>query len=185
MLAEFGQHSISEEEYFDFVFKNCSDTTRYELIEGEIVAMSPEGSSHDAHITQALEVFIEILFKKVQINIQNHLKLRNNVILLPDICILRRQKGLYKNALPEAKDALLVVEVSDTTLARDRGNKLSLYAQAGIVEVWILVVESGALEVYRNPVGDHYAQQLFLSAEDKIAMLAFPDLLISVSDLIP
>jgi Uma2 family endonuclease len=185
MFTDAIERDASIEDYFNFLNNCAPNDTRFELIEGEIVAMSPEGSYHYAHIKQLNRVLMRALGDEAIIGIQDPVKLGLKNVPLPDVSILKPKKGLYKNALPEPKDILLLIEVSDTTLARDRGKKLSLYAQAGIVEVWILVVESGALEVYRQPMSDHYAQQLSFSGEDRVAMLTFPDLLISVSDLIP
>jgi Uma2 family endonuclease len=87
--------------------------------------------------------------------------------------------------------ALLIVEVSDTTLSYDRGRKASLYARAGIADYWILNLVQ-QLEVHRWPVPDPtqhyrhgYADVLILTPQDHIAPLAAPKKRVAVADLLP
>jgi Uma2 family endonuclease len=85
---------------------------------------------------------------------------------------------------PEAADALLVVEVSDTTFAYDSEVKLPLYALAGVPEVWIENLVEDLLMVYRHPQGKTYKTRLSLKRTDSVSVEAFPDLVFAVSDLL-
>jgi len=81
------------------------------------------------------------------------------------------------------EDVLLVVEVADTSLGRDRGRKLPLYAGAGIAEVWIVNVDARGIEVYRKPSSTRYTPvQCF--REGTVTALAFPDESISVDEIL-
>ena len=88
--------------------------------------------------------------------------------------------------------AVLVVEVSDTTLAMDRTTKAALYARAGIEDYWIINLPDGVLEVHRQPapmtdqpLGHHYRSITRLTISDTLAPLARPNALVSVADLLP
>jgi Uma2 family endonuclease len=185
MLAQHVKRDVPIEEYFEFVWNHPCNGFRYELIDGEIVPMSPEGSHHYAHIGKIQEILFKIIVKEIYIYSQGALKLDARKIVLPDIALLRRRQDFYKNALPGPKDTYLIIEVAHSSLSYDQGQKLALYAEASIPEVWVFDVENEVLHVYRKPVDGQYEQQMSLIAGDKIAMLAFPDLLISVSDFIP
>jgi Uma2 family endonuclease len=83
-----------------------------------------------------------------------------------------------------AGDALLVAEVSDTTLAYDRDVKLPRYAASGIPEVWIEDLQDSILLVYRNPINGAYTTVLSLTRQDSVSVQAFPDVVFKVADLI-
>jgi Uma2 family endonuclease len=75
----------------------------------------------------------------------------------PDVMLLRPRADDYQSRHPNAADVLLLVEVSETSLAYDRRTKLPLYARFGVPEVWIVDLKGAAVEVYREPAGDGYA----------------------------
>jgi Uma2 family endonuclease len=69
----------------------------------------------------------------------------------PDVAVVPGPEGLYDDTRPDAADLLLVVEVSDTTLARDRGLKQRVYARSRVPVYWIVNLSDGVVEVYTNP----------------------------------
>ena len=73
--------------------------------------------------------------------------------------LLRPRADDYRGGHPSAADVLLLVEVSESSLACDRGTKLALYARFGVPEVWIIDLQGAAVEVYREPAGDAYARR--------------------------
>jgi Uma2 family endonuclease len=108
---------------------------------------------------------------------------------IPDIAVVVRPPGKVP---PKPRTALLVVEVSDTSLAYDTGDKASLYAAAGIADYWVIDVNGRQLHVFRNPVADPgreyghwYASVTVLGPTDTVAPLAAPANLITVGDLLP
>ncbi|MCY4509331.1 MAG: Uma2 family endonuclease, partial [Acidobacteria bacterium] len=101
----------------------------------------------------------------------------------PDLAVVPGDALDYLDAHPSG--ALLVVEVSDDSLHRDRTVKQRLYARCGIPEYWIVALPDARLEVYRRPAGDGYRDAVFLRAGETIAPLAAPTEAIPVADLLP
>jgi Uma2 family endonuclease len=108
----------------------------------------------------------------------------------PDLAIVAGSVRAYRVTHPTS--ASLVVEVADSSLAFDRSWKASIYARAGIADYWIVNLVDRLLEVYRDPAADSatplgyaYRQRLSFGPNDRVAPLAFPDVTIAVSDLLP
>ena len=101
----------------------------------------------------------------------------------PDIAVVPGQHRDYSTEHPPR--AVLLVEVSDTTLAKDRGRKLRAYARNGVPEYWIVNLQETQIEVYRDPQGETYGSCLVFRAGQTIATLAEPDAPIAVADLLP
>lgn len=129
-----------------------------ELIEGELIEMAPIGPGHASCTTDIADQLRPQIAPDEQLRIGQPIVLANHSMPEPDLSIVRRSPDHYRTAHPTAEDTLLVIEVSDSSLKRDRQIKLGLYARAGIPEVWILDLTAQALEAYREPAGDHYAQ---------------------------
>jgi Uma2 family endonuclease len=100
------------------------------------------------------------------------------------VTLLRFRQDDYSGKKVLAEDAVLLLEVSDTTLRYDRNVKLPRYAKAGIPEVWIENLEDNELLVYRNPLGNTYQTALTLHRGDSISALAFPDAVFAVDELL-
>lgn len=132
---------------------------RVELLEGEIVRMTPIGSRHAACVARLTEVFVKRCRAAAIVNVQNPMVLSSGTELYPDITLLERRADFYSGALPTPLDVLLVVEVADTTGDYDRGIKVPLYARAGIPEVWIVDLREGCIDVYRGPAAGEYGEQ--------------------------
>jgi len=113
------------------------DDDRVELIEGEIVEMAPIGSRHFHAVTTLTHALVKAVGERALVSIQGPLRLSERTEPQPDVVLLRRRAD-YRARGPHAEDALLVVEVADTTLGYDRGTKLRLYARAAIPEAWIV-----------------------------------------------
>ena len=86
---------------------------------------------------------------------------------------------------PRPADLFLVIEVSDSTVAYDREDKGPTYARNGVTEFWLLNLDEGLLEVFREPSAEGYRETRVLRADDTIAPLAFPDLTLRVGDFLP
>jgi Uma2 family endonuclease len=98
--------------------------------------------------------------------------------------LLRPREDDYAAKKPSAEDALLVVEVADTTLRFDTKVKLPRYAAAGIPEVWIENLPENVLLIYRDPDGPRYLTSLALRREDSISVKALPDVTFSIGELL-
>jgi Uma2 family endonuclease len=156
---------------------------RLELVEGEIVNMTPQGSFHST-ITQLLnEALRDVFGKGFTVRVQMPLAVDDHSEPEPDIAVVKGAPRDYLNAHPLT--ALLVVEVADTTLGFDRIRKKRVYARNGIRDYWVVDVKAERLEVYRDPLGDDYASKATYGRGDRIQPLAVPGSYLEVTDLLP
>lgn len=155
-----------------------------ELIDGQLIPMSPVNRPHYKCVNRMTRRFVvatEEIDSAVTVSVQNPLHIDAHNVPEPDLALLRGH-----DADATADTALLVVEVSDTTLAYDRDTKLPLYAEAGLPEVWIVNLQARQVAVYREPKGTAYGLRRLLDAEDMLSIKTLPDAEpISVSDILP
>lgn len=125
---------------------------RLELIAGAVVRKLPPQRSPHATAIRAVEEALRTAFPRgFDVRVQLPLALGPDHEPEPDVCVVHGCFRDYRHEHPAA--AVLVVEVSDTTLAFDRF-KAGLYAQAGIPEYWIVNLKDNRLEVHRDPEPD-------------------------------
>ena len=158
---------------------------RVELIEGEIVEMSPIGPPHASIVARINAVLVSRFAGRAIVWTQSSLMLRTLASYFqPDLILLRPRDDYYRSANPEPRDALLVVEVMDSSVYRDRRVKLPLYARARVGEVWLVDVSVDTVEICREPVGRRYRSTRVAARGERIAPLAFPDVPLAVTDLL-
>ena len=158
---------------------------RVELIEGEIVEMSPIGPPHASIVARINAVLVSRFAGRAIVWTQSSLMLRTLASYFqPDLMLLRPKDDYYRSANPEPRDALLVVEVMDSSVYRDRHVKLPLYARARVAEVWLVDVSTDTVETWRGPVGRRYRSTRVAARGEQIAPLAFPDVPLAVTDLL-
>ena len=114
------------------------ENSRVELLNGQIVQMSPVGDFHAACVELLDEFFRDIFGKSVNIRVQNPVSIELFSEPEPDLAVLKRKNNFYADGHPGPEDILLLVEVADSTLAIDRQIKKKLYATAGIKEYCIV-----------------------------------------------
>ncbi|MDM7323431.1 MAG: Uma2 family endonuclease [Thermus sp.] len=134
------------------------EDARVELLEGEIVNMSPIGKRH-AYALNALVDLLSPLVGQAVLSVQNPLVLGPATEVYPDLALLKPPRTRYRDRLPQGEDVLLLVEVADTSLAYDLEVKLPLYAKAGIPEVWVVDLTRDRLLVFRKPAEGGYQQK--------------------------
>jgi Uma2 family endonuclease len=157
-----------------------AEDDRLELIDGEILTMSPIGSRHAACVRRLQRLFTQQLADQVFIDVQNPLLLDDHSEPQPDVVLLKDRPDLYATEHPRPEDVFLVVEVADTSLAYDRETKVPAYAGSGIPEVWLVDLTAAAIEVYRSPSSNGYQEVITCRDTDHLAPLAFPHLQIAV-----
>ena len=165
-------------------FGILSPEDRVELIDGEIIEMSPMGTRHISCVMRATQAFSGAFKGKAMVSVQLPLRLSNYTEPEPDLTLLKSRADFYAAQKPAAKDAYLVLEVSDTTLDFDRNVKLPRYAAAGILEVWIANLQEDLLLVYREPSGNSYKTNRILRRGDPISVAAFPEVVFKVEDFL-
>ena len=157
---------------------------RTELINGEIIEMTPMGSRQAAVVSRVNEVFISLFKGKALLRPQLPLRLNDFNEPEPDIVLLRPQKDSYSAAHPGPSDVFLVMEISDSSLRYDRDVKLPVYAEARLPEVWILDLAADALLVYRNATRRTYRTHLRFGRDESVSCLRFPQILIEIDELL-
>jgi len=157
---------------------------RVELVDGEIFEMSPIDPWHAGVVNRLNERFVVALAGRAVVHVQNPTGLDRYSEPQPDIMLLRPRADFYGTAHPTPADALLLVEVSDTSLRHDRGRKLRLYARTRVPEVWIVNRRAEAVEVFRDPERGRYGVEISRGRGNDIAPTAFPDLVLAVSDIL-
>ena len=156
-----------------------------ELLHGELIQMSPQGSRHSTILEYAADALREaVAGQRIHVRTQVPLHIpAGQSRPEPDIMLVEGDRLDYLDAHPTT--ALLIVEVSMTTLAADRTQKLSAYALSGIPEYWIINLNTSRLEVYRQPEGEQYIDLQTLGAGETVTPLTLPEATLSVDDLIP
>ncbi|HEY0376973.1 MAG TPA: Uma2 family endonuclease [Pyrinomonadaceae bacterium] len=161
-----------------------TEDDRVELIEGEIVEMSPIGRRHAACVDRLTELLSERLQRKAIVRVQSPIVLNEYTEPQPDVALLRRREDFYERSLPTPADVLLVVEVADTTLDYDRQIKVPLYARAGISEVWIVNLHDEQVEVYTRPAGGAYQDVRLRGRGEAMTSAEAPSLTLSVDEIL-
>ena len=157
---------------------------RVELIEGEIVKMSPIGLRHVGCVNAATTLLSVALVDRAVVSVQNPLQLSSMSEPQPDIIVMKPRADFYRSRRQEATDSLLVIEVSDTSLQYDRKVKVPLYARAEVPEVWIENLEENVLLVYAELVSGDYKTRRTLPRSANVSPQAFPDGVFSVEQLL-
>lgn len=165
-----------------------SEDDRVQLIDGDIVTMTPQNSPHAAAVGKTQRALERLLETNVWVRVQMPLVIDPDSEPEPDLVIVPGAPDDYRDEHP--RSALLVVEVSDTTLALDRNRKRAVYARAGIREYWIVNLTERCLEVYRDPMiapgqGGMYRSSQKLTPSDSVAPLAATTATVAVADLLP
>jgi Uma2 family endonuclease len=159
------------------------DRPRVELVDGEILDMTPIGPRHAVCVSFLSEWFVRRLAGRALLFPQLSLRIDPRTECQPDLVLVRPPRAAYRDANPAPSDVLLLVEVSDTSRAYDRQVKLPIYAGAGVPEVWIVDVVTEIVETHREPVGDRYREVQRLARGASVAPGAFPDLALPVDEL--
>ncbi|MBA3438568.1 MAG: Uma2 family endonuclease [Pyrinomonadaceae bacterium] len=175
-VAEY--HTMIEADIFN-------EKDRVELWKGVVVKMSPKGKRHAAATDRATKVFIKLLGDRVIVRNQNPIVLDDLSEPEPDIVLAAPQEKEYTDRLPQPSDVLLVLEVADTSLKHDRDSKSTSYAKAGIVQYLVLKLKTSELIDFREPSPEGYRSYKTLRANETFSFVAFPEVRIQVSELLP
>jgi Uma2 family endonuclease len=161
-----------------------SEDSRVELIEGEIIEMSPIGSLHSGAVNRSSAFFSRQLGGAAIVSVQNPVHLNDFSEPQPDLALLKPRKDFYADSHPTAEDVLVVIEVADTSVEYDRSVKLPLYARAGIPETWLLVLPKEVIEVYSQPNSGKYQKVRRLKRGRTLVSPTIPSLSCRVEDLL-
>lgn len=157
--------------------------SKVELIDGEIINMSPIGIRHGMTVKRLNAFFSVNLFQKAVVSIQDPIQLGDYSEPQPDLALLRYRKDFYGEHLPQEKDVLLIIEVADSTYKYDREIKIPLYSKFNIPEVWLMDLNRQKLERFTDPKLGEYQQRTIFLQNQTICSQAFPDLSLDLTDI--
>ncbi|MCS6920140.1 MAG: Uma2 family endonuclease [Fimbriimonadales bacterium] len=158
------------------------DNQKYELLEGDIYPMPPEGPEHSAERTRVMYRFALRVSEAWHVRVEAPLRLGDSEPI-PDVAIVPGRIEDYEAQHPTT--ALLVIEVAHTSLPKDRTLKLQLYARCQIPEYWIVNLKERRLEVYREPAEGDYKSLRYYTLDEAVSPLFEPEWAIAVRDLFP
>ena len=185
MRAEVTRKLFTTDEYYRMAEVGIlTPDDRVELIEGEIIRMSPIGTRHAACVNRGAELFMLKFHGKATVTVQNPAHLNQYNEPQPDILLLKHREDYYASKHPSPEDTLLLLEVSDTTLGFDLNVKIPIYGATGIPEVWIADLRKNIIRVFSNPEAGQYQTELTFSGDDTLSVLAFPNVVFKATDFI-
>ena len=162
-----------------------TENDRVELIRGEILDKMPIGDPDVACVYRINRLLSKsAAADEAIVSVQSPIRLADSEPE-PDIALIRMRDDFYASGKPRAADALLVVEVADSSLEFDRDVKGPMYAEAGIADYWIVNLAESRVEVYRQPRADgSFGQIQFYTTGQQIDVAALTSLYIAVADIL-
>lgn len=157
---------------------------RVELIEGELIEMSPMGAPHAARVMVLTQFLVSHASSWAVVSTQLPVRLGDRSEPQPDLALLQLPLPRYRAALPTAADVLLLIEVADQSRRYDLGAKAALYARHGIQDYWVVDATQDRLTVHRDPSPSGYGRITRSAAGGTLAPLARPDLAWPLADLL-
>jgi Uma2 family endonuclease len=171
---------MTRAEYEALVRRGALEDARVELLYGRLVSMSPQGEPHTYCVTQLMTLLVRALGDRARVRVQAPFAAPDESEPEPDVAVVA--PGDYLDGHPRV--ALLIVEVAETSLARDRG-KARLYATAGVAEYWIVNLLEQAIEVHRQPGAEGYTTISRHGRGEKLPLAAFGDVALGVDEVLP
>ena len=161
---------------------------RVDLLEGVIVDSAPILNSRFYSTVTKLNTFLILaLGRRAISSVRATVALDEYNAPESDLSLLREREDFYASKTPGPADALLVIEVSDSAVDAhyDRNEKLPRYARAGIPEVWLTILPDRVIEAHTEPADGRYAVRRIFAPGDTISPGCFPDIALSVEDILP
>jgi len=171
------------EEYHQMIEAGILKNRHVELLKGEIVEMPPEGEPHAYARNEAGEYLTGLLGDRAKVRQDSPITLPNGSEPEPDIAIVQRLGQEYRNHHPYPENIFWLIEYSNWSLQKDLETKSKIYAEVGILEYWVVNLQTSQLIVFRFPQQENYTLQLTFT-EGTLQPLAFPDIDISVEQII-
>ena len=167
-------------EYDQLVALGAFQDERIELLEGALVAMSPIGAPHNGAVQKLNRLLVLALEGRAAVRCQSSFAALEFSEPEPDFAVV--PPGDYD--LDHPSEAYLIIEVSESSLAMDRGKKLRLYASCAVPEYWVVNLPERCIEVYTGPIAGAYSHVERYERGQSIRWLAFPDVIVAVADVL-
>lgn len=178
-------HRFTRDEYYRMAEAGLFRDERVELLDGEIITMSPQNTPHASTVYRLDSRLQQQIGNTACIRCQLPIVLNDWSELEPDIAVCIPNPDDYSRAHPQPGQILLLIEVADASFPYDRGEKTAAYAASGIPELWIVNLPDRRIEVLTDPdpAIQLYRQQRYAFEGD---MLSLPGgSVIAVADILP
>ena len=147
----------SIKEWHELIESGVLEGKPVELLDGEIIKMSPEGIPHSYTNDSVVKYLRNILANLADVRESHPITLANSEPE-PDIAIVRLPETIYRQHHPYAEDIYWLIEISNKTLKLDREEKSKIYARNSIIEYWIIDLVNNKLIVHTEPKDSKYTQ---------------------------
>jgi Uma2 family endonuclease len=185
MTAEPVRRRFSVDDYYEMARAGIlGEDDRVELIEGEIVEMSPIGRGHASCVDRLNRYLVFRVGEAAIVRVQGPVRLNEFAELQPDVALLRFRPDFYALGHPTPFDVLLIVDVVETSSRYDRQVKMPLYATAGIPEYWLVDLGEETVTVHREPQPAGYGGVRVLRPGERLAPQALSAVEMSVDDIL-
>ena len=185
MSVQLQKHYFNVDEYYRISQAGVfSEDDRVELIEGEVVEMSPIGSTHQGCVDELSSLITQELGEAVIVRVQGPIHIDDYSEPQPDISLLKPRADFYRRSHPTPSDVLLGIEVADTSAEYDRNVKLPLYARAGIPEAWLVLLPKDLIEVHSEPKNGKYQKVRRLKRGKTVTSATINGLTLKVDDIL-
>lgn len=169
------RHRFTTKAYFRMAEVGIlADDVRFELLDGEIVEVSPPGYRHAAVVSRLTALFVPAAARRAIVRVQDPLLLSDFSAPQPDVAVVRYVEDFHERAHPSAEDALLAVEVADSSLRIDVVRKARLYAAAGVREYWVVDLVHERILLHSEPGRQGYANVRSFARGEAVSAGALP-----------
>ncbi len=176
------RHRLTRRDYYRLAEAGIlGEDDRVELLEGQLVDISPIGPRHALLIDVLNRLLLTAVGERAWLRVRNPIVLDDASEPQPDLALVRLPWSGYPDAHPRPSDIILLVEVADSSLDLDRGAKLELYARACIREFWVVDLTTNNVLVHRNPNEGEYGSIASIDMSGALRVEALPDVTISVA----
>src|SRR5689334_19826107 len=185
MAVEVKRWALTVDDYIRMLAAGIlTEDDRVELIEGEIIQMSPIGDRHAACVKKGNALFNRLVGQQAIVSVQDPIRLDNYSEPQPDLALLELRQDYYAQAKPTPADVLLIVEVADSSIDYDRRIKVPLYARAAIPIVWLVDLNADAIEIYSQPANGAYQALQTVGRGDRLTLEPLPNLILMADDIL-
>jgi Uma2 family endonuclease len=172
---------LARVEYEDLAEMGVFGDFRVELLYGRVATMSPQGDQHIYSVQRLMELLLPVLLGRARVRVQVPVAASDDSEPEPDVAVVPHAD--YLDGRPQ--HCHLVVEVSDTSRTKDLGLKARLYAEMGVPDYWVVDLAKNVIVVHRAPADGRYDDVRPAGRGAEIALLAFPDVMVRVDDVLP
>lgn len=178
-------HRFTRDEYYRMAEAGLFRDERVELLDGEIITMSPQNTPHASTVYRLAHRLEQLIGNTTCIRCQLPIVLNDWSEPEPDIAVCAPDPDDYGQAHPQPGQILLLIEVADVSLPHDRGRKTTAYATSGIPELWLVNLPDHRIEVLTDPdsVTQSYRQQQYAFAGDSLPLPGGS--VIAATDILP